>query len=158
MPPPWEFISGGAVNCVHSRGNRRRTWRRSSANSSSTRSTPKRNNKSCSTPCSNPKDKPHGEDTARVSIRAYLGSIPDYDDSSKGVKLSGVSEGSPAEKGGLKGGDVVVGFAGKPVATIYDYTNSLAAAKPGDIVEVKVTRDGKDVILKVTLGSRPRGN
>ena len=99
-----------------------------------------------------------GEDPARVSITAYLGSIPDYDDEAKGVKLNGVGDGSPAEKAGLKAGDVVIGFAGKPVATIYDYTNSMAKAKPGDVVEIKVKRDGKDVTLKATLGTRPRGN
>ena len=60
---------------------------------------------------------------------------PVYDDENKGVKLSGVREGSPAEKGGLKGGDVIVGFGGKPVATIYDYTESLGRYKPGDTVE-----------------------
>jgi len=96
-----------------------------------------------------------GGDPGRVSITAYLGSIPDYDDSVKGVKLSGVREGSPAEKGGLKGGDIVVGFGGKPVATIYDYTESLGRYKPGDVVEVVVQRDGKETSLKVTLGARP---
>ncbi len=71
------------------------------------------------------------------------------------MKLEGVREGSPAEKGGLKGGDIIVGFGGKPVATIYDYTESLGRFKPDDTVEVVVKRDGKDVTLKVTLGRRP---
>ena len=96
----------------------------------------------------------HGAATtpAGSSVSAYLGTIPDYDDDTKGVKLDGVREGSPAEKGGLKGGDVIVGFGGKPVATIYDYTESLGRYKPGDTVEVVVKRDGKDMTLKVTLG------
>lgn len=93
-------------------------------------------------------------DPGRVAITAYLGSIPDYDDSIKGVKLAGVREGSPADKGGLKGGDLIVGFGGKPVATIYDYTESLGRYKPGDTVDVVVRRDGKEVTLKVTLGKR----
>jgi hypothetical protein len=93
-------------------------------------------------------------DPARASISAYLGSIPSYDDDTKGVKLEGVREDSPAEKGGLRGGDVIVGFAGKPIATIYDYTESLGRCKPGDLVDVVVRRDGKDVTLKVTLGRR----
>ena len=96
-----------------------------------------------------------GGDPGRVSISAYLGSIPSYDDDTKGVKLSGVREGSPAEKGGLKGGDVIVKFGGKPIATIYDYTESLGRYKPGDAVEVVVQREGKDVPLQVTLGARP---
>lgn len=99
----------------------------------------------------------HGGDVdpGRVSISAYLGSIPDYDDSVKGVKLSGVREGSPAEKGGLKADDIVVGFGGKPVATIYDYTESLGRYKPGDVVDVVVKRGEKEETLKITLGSRP---
>jgi hypothetical protein len=95
-----------------------------------------------------------GGDTGRAAVSAYLGSIPSYDDSTQGVKLEGVREGSPAEKGGLKGGDIIVGFGGKPVATIYDYTESLGRYKPGDTVDVVVKRDGKDVTLKVTLGRR----
>jgi hypothetical protein len=95
-------------------------------------------------------------DPGRAAVSVYLGSIPSYDDDNKGVKLSGVREGSPAEKGGLKGGDVVVKLGGKPIATIYDYTESLAHSKPGDVVEVVVQRDGKDVALKVTLGERPK--
>jgi hypothetical protein len=95
-------------------------------------------------------------DPGRGGVSAYLGSIPDYDDEGKGVKLSGVREDSPAEKGGLKGGDTIIGFGGKPVGTIYDYTESLGRYKPGDEVEVVVMRDGKETKLKVTLGARPR--
>jgi hypothetical protein len=94
-------------------------------------------------------------DPGRIGTGAYLGTVPDYGAEDKGVKLSAVREGSPAEKGGLKGGDVIVGYGGKPIATIYDYTDSLGRSKPGDKVEIVVKRDGKDVILNVTLGSRP---
>ena len=94
-------------------------------------------------------------DPGRAGVGVYLGSIPSYDDDSKGVKLSGVREGSPAEKGGLKAGDVIVKFGGKPIATIYDYTESLGHYKPDDKVEVVVRRDGQDVTLQVTLGKRP---
>jgi len=100
---------------------------------------------------------PHGgtADPGRVGMGAYMGTVPDYGAEDKGVKLSAVREGSPAEKGGIKEGDVIIGFAGKPVSSIYDYTESLGRAKPGDQVDVVVKRDGKDVTLKITLGSRP---
>ena len=52
---------------------------------------------------------------------------------------------------------MIIGYAGKPIATIYDYTDSLGRNKPGDKVEIVVKRDGKDVTLTVTLGSRPGG-
>src|SRR5439155_10002959 len=45
---------------------------------------------------------------SRENLRAYLGTIPDYTSDVKGVKISGVRGGSPAEKAGLKGGDVIV--------------------------------------------------
>jgi hypothetical protein len=103
------------------------------------------------------KPSPRRGDPARASFSVYLGTMPDYGDESKqGMKLAGVREGSPAEKGGLKGGDVIVGFGGKPVATIYDYMESMAKYKPGDTVELRVKREGKELTLKVTLGSRPK--
>ena len=55
----------------------------------------------------------------------------------------------------MKGGDIVIKMAGKPVGTIQDYMESLSTGKPGDEVEVVVKRDGKDVLLKVKLGNRP---
>ncbi len=98
-----------------------------------------------------------GGDPARNGLSVYLGTMPDYgDESKKGMKLAGVREGSPAEKGGLKAGDVITGFGGKPVATIYDYMESMGRYKPGDSVEIVVQREGKEQKLQVTLGSRPK--
>ena len=91
---------------------------------------------------------------SRDSLRAYLGTIPDYSTEVKGVKLSGVRGGSPAEKGGLQGGDVIVEFAGQKIANIYDYTYALDAVKIGQPVKVGVERDGKREELTVTPESR----
>ncbi|PYM16474.1 MAG: peptidase M28 [Verrucomicrobia bacterium] len=90
----------------------------------------------------------------RDALRAYLGTIPDYTTELKGVKLSGVRGGSPAEKAGLKGGDIIVEFAGQKVANIYDYTYALEAVKIGDPVDMVVLRDGQRVALKVTPEAR----
>ena len=99
-----------------------------------------------------------GSDPARAGFSVYVGTMPDYGDESKnGMKLAGVREGSPAEKGGLReGGDVITGMGGKPIATIYDFMESLGRYKPGDKVEVVVKRDGQEKKLNVTLGARPR--
>jgi Tol biopolymer transport system component len=91
---------------------------------------------------------------SRDNLRAYLGSIPDYATDIKGVKLSGVRGGSPAEKGGLKGGDVIVEFAGQKIQNIYDYTYSLDAVKIGVPVKIVVEREGKRVELTVTPETR----
>lgn len=90
----------------------------------------------------------------RDTMRAYLGSIPDYATEVKGVKLSGVRGGSPAEKGGMKGGDVIVEFGAQKIANIYDYTYALDAVKIGQPVKMIVERDGKRVELSVTPEAR----
>ena len=91
---------------------------------------------------------------SRDNLRAYLGSIPDYATELKGVKLSGVRAGSPAEKAGMKGGDVIVEFAGQKIANIYDYTYGLDAVKIGQPVKIIVERDGKRVDISVTPEAR----
>lgn len=85
----------------------------------------------------------------------YLGSIPDMGSDVKGMRLTGVRAGSPADQGGLRGGDVIVKFGGREVTDIYTYTDALNAHKPGDTVTVEVLREGKPVTLSVTLGRRP---
>lgn len=86
----------------------------------------------------------------REQLRAYLGTIPDYAQEVAGVKLSGTRGGSPAEKAGLKGGDVIVEFAGQKITNIYDYTYAMEAVKIGQPVKVIVLRDGKRVELTAT--------
>jgi hypothetical protein len=94
-------------------------------------------------------------DPARRGGSVYLGTRPDYSSESKdGMRIEGVTEGSPAEKGGLKGGDVITRFGDKRVGTIYDFMESMARYKPGDQVELRVRRDGKEVTLQVKLGTR----
>ena len=90
----------------------------------------------------------------RETLRAYLGTIPDYTTNVKGVKLSGVRGGSPAEKGGVKGGDVIVEFAGQKITNIYDYTYALDAVKIGQPVKMMVERNGQRVTLTVTPEAR----
>ena len=91
---------------------------------------------------------------SRDTLRAYLGTIPDYTTEGTGVKLSGVRAGGPADKAGLKGGDVIVEFGGQEITNIYDYTYALDAVKIGEPVEVVVLRDGKRVKLTVTPEAR----
>jgi len=86
---------------------------------------------------------------------AWFGSVPDMGAVDvTGVRLSGVSPGSPAEKAGVQKGDIIVEFGGDPVKDIYDYTNALQKHKPGDTVQVVVMRDGQRVTLTAVLGRR----
>jgi aminopeptidase YwaD len=85
----------------------------------------------------------------------YFGSIPDMGSSdAPGVKLAGVTAGSPADKAGVQAGDIIVGFGGKTVKDIYDYTDAIGTHKPGDVVEVIVMRAGSRLALSATLAKR----
>ena len=85
----------------------------------------------------------------------YFGSVPDFGESSTGVKFAEVRETSPAGKAGLRGGDVMTEFGGKPIRTLIDFTYALREKHPGDEVEVKVLRNGQPLTVKVLLTARP---
>jgi len=92
----------------------------------------------------------------RQGTGVYFGSIPDMGAADvKGMQLSGVRAGGPADKAGLKGGDIIIRFGAKVVGNIYDYTDALGAYKPGDVVEVVALRAGKEMTFRVTLTTRP---
>jgi Peptidase family M28/PDZ domain len=91
---------------------------------------------------------------SRETLRVFLGTIPDYTTEVVGVKLAGIRGGSPAEKAGLKAGDVIVEFGGQKVSNIYDYTYALDAAKIGEPVDIVVMRDGQRVKITVTPEAR----
>ena len=85
----------------------------------------------------------------------YFGSVPDFANEGEGVKFAEVRAESPAAKAGLRGGDVLISFAGAPIKTLYDFTFALRERKPGDRVDVVVVRDGKEVKATVELTNRP---
>lgn len=99
----------------------------------------------------------HGEVT-----RGYLGVViqpltPDLAESfdmdpGKGVLVAQVSENSPAEKAGLRQGDVIVEYRGKPVTDVGNFRNRVSLTAPGSTETITVLRDGKRKTLKVTIG------
>jgi hypothetical protein len=100
---------------------------------------------------------PHGGDSNPGPVSGYgpyFGSIPDFGEGVTGVKFGDVREGSPAAKAGLKAGDIMIEFDGKPIQNLYDFTYALRGKKPGDEVKVKVTRDGKPVEVMAVLSRR----
>ncbi len=90
------------------------------------------------------------------TFRAYVGTIPDFSESGKGYKIGGITPGSPADKAGMKAGDLMIRFGGKEVRNIYDYTYALQEFKPGDEVEVVIVRNSEELTVKVVLGRRSR--
>jgi len=86
--------------------------------------------------------------------RAYLGTIPDMTSEPGGVKLSGVTAGSPAEAAGLTAGDVITAIGADSVASLADMQNALVKHHPGDTVAIKVRRGDQTVPLTAVLGRR----
>jgi serine protease Do len=85
---------------------------------------------------------------------AYLGvQLEEGDDACTIVE---VREDSPAEKAGLKVGDVLVSLDGKKITQLDEVSGMLGKKKVGDEVTVIVLRDKKETTLKVKLGKAPR--
>jgi serine protease Do len=75
---------------------------------------------------------------------------------SKGALVAAVEPNSPAARGGLRPGDVVVGVNGRPVASPRDLATAVAEAKPGTAAAIAVLRDGERTEHRVTVGEPPR--
>ena len=102
--------------------------------------------------------------TGKVS-RGYLGAeisildenlakqfkVPD----TSGALVQNLTPGGPADKAGLKNGDVVRKFNGQTVEGSGELTAMVANSSPGSVASLDVLRDGKPMTLKVTLGERP---
>jgi S1-C subfamily serine protease len=71
-------------------------------------------------------------------------------------KISGFQGDSPAEKAGLKEGDIIVKIQDKPIKEFNDIVEVMQKTKPGDKVSVTVKRDDKEKTFTVTLGKKPK--
>jgi len=86
----------------------------------------------------------------------WAGTIPNDAEQSNGMKISGVSPNSPAEKSGLQAGDVIVKFGKVDVRNVSDYTYAPGEYKPGDVLEIVVVRGSEQKVVNVTLVKRNR--
>jgi len=77
-------------------------------------------------------------------------SLPD----DKGVLTASVEPGSPAERAGIKTGDVITAFNGKPVESGRDLSRAVASMRPGTQAPVTVAREGKTQEVTVVIGQR----
>jgi putative serine protease PepD len=85
---------------------------------------------------------------------AYLG-VQTGDAKGTGAQVGGVTAGGPADKAGLQAGDVITSLGGQTVEDGRSLSSLVDEHKPGDSVEVKVTRNGETKTLTVKLGQRP---
>jgi len=73
----------------------------------------------------------------------------------KGILVSQVTEDSAAQKAGMKQGDVIVEFDGKPVEKLAEFRNRVSLEAPGSTHDITVLRDGKRKKLTITIGKLP---
>ncbi len=98
-------------------------------------------------------------------IRGYLGvSISNLDQkaqeafklpSRNGALVQSVSRPGPADKAGIKAGDVIIAVDGMPVKETRQLIDHVSAIAPGSTTELEVIRDGKRQTISVVLGERP---
>jgi serine protease Do len=89
--------------------------------------------------------------------RGYLGvSVQDQQTAEGGAVVAELTNGSPASTAGLRGGDVIVEFDGKPVGSSQQLAEIIASTPVGRTVKLKFVRNGQAQTASVTLAERPR--
>ena len=86
--------------------------------------------------------------------KVYVGTVPEFGYEGKGFKLSGVSDGGPAQLAGLQGGDIMIKFGKKDLENIYDFMYAMSEYAPGDEVDVVVLREGEEKTFTLKLQSK----
>jgi serine protease DegQ len=76
----------------------------------------------------------------------------------RGTLIAGVLRGGPADKAGVKPGDVLVEIEGRPVADPTAMLNLIAALPPGGSARMKIWRQGRELDAENTIGRRPKPN
>lgn len=85
--------------------------------------------------------------SSRFSVT--MGIMPDYTYSGNGVRADGVSDGRPAQKAGLKTGDVIIQLGDYPVLSLESYMQALGKFKKGDKTKVKLKRGNESIETEV---------
>ncbi|MGH7497518.1 MAG: PDZ domain-containing protein, partial [Gemmatimonadales bacterium] len=85
---------------------------------------------------------------------AYLGTVPDMIGSPGGVRLAGVRAGSPAERAGLRGDDIITRIGNADIPDLQAMTDALRSHQPGDTVDIVVRRGDQVTTVRATLGIR----
>jgi aminopeptidase YwaD len=98
--------------------------------------------------------KPHFTATKQTSVgktrfKVTLGIMPDYSFQEGGVRVDGVSDGKPAIRAGIKGGDIITQLGDNKVQSMQSYMEALGKFEPGQKTEVKLMRDGKEMVLPI---------
>lgn len=83
--------------------------------------------------------------------KVTMGVMPDYTFEGKGMRVDGVTDGKPAQKAGVKQGDVIIQIGDFVVGSTMDYMKALGNFKKGDTTKLKVKRGDLEITLDVTF-------
>jgi hypothetical protein len=95
-----------------------------------------------------------GADPNAQARRVVLGTVPDFAYTGEGVRLAGVSAGSPAERAGLKAGDVIVAIDEHRVSSLRDLSAQLRDLSPGDAVTIRFMREAEEHLVRTQVVAR----
>ena len=85
------------------------------------------------------------------SFSVSMGIMPDYTFSGTGVRADGISEGKPAEKAGLKTGDVITQIGDYKIPDVQGYMQTLGKFKKGDATKVIVKRGTEEIVFNIVF-------
>lgn len=91
------------------------------------------------------------DDTGRkaAQFKVSLGVMPDYTYTDHGMRVDGVIDGRPGQVAGMLKGDIVTKIGDMDIKDIYGYMEALSKFNPGESTELRVRREGKDLVLQV---------
>lgn len=87
----------------------------------------------------------------KTSFKVTMGIMPDYTYEGKGVKVDGVTNGKPAERAGIRAGDIILQMGDIPVNSMQDYMQSLSKFEKGQTIKVKIKRQNEEMLVDVTF-------
>ena len=90
----------------------------------------------------------------RSDRRVSLGTIPDFTYQETGVRITGTTPGSPAEKAGLQADDVIIRLGDTAIDDLRSFSQALATLQPGDTISITVTRRGTQHSTQATVVER----
>jgi serine protease Do len=86
----------------------------------------------------------------------FLGVMADQKKTDGGITIKEIVRRSPADRAGLKAGDIITGVAGRKVKNFFEFFNEIGSKVAGEKVVVKYLRDGVERQVEVTLANRPK--
>jgi len=85
-------------------------------------------------------------------LKVTLGIMPDFAGTEqKGLRVDGVTKDAPADKGGMRKGDIIISINGMKVENIYEYMSRLQKLRHGQTINVEIIREGKNQVLLIQL-------